>query len=1319
MAAASRIFQLRGEITVNGVRLVEQGVRRLGDKAQVAGNKLNTLSKRGSAAMNGLRKRIESSRKSMQDLQSTIGDAQTAMIVAGQQLSSIGQGLVGALAGVVSTAGDFETAMLRVSAFSGATGEALDAMSAQARELGATTRFSATEAADAMYQLSSAGLSVADVSASLPTVLDLAASAQIGLEEASKIVTGGLKGFNLAAMDATRVSDALVVATQKTKTSLPEMGMAMRDVAGVAQAAGYGLEEVVAVLGEMANSNYVGTQAGVALAAAIGRLVKPVKSTSEALERLGIQTHDSSGRLRAMVDILDDMRSAGATAADVLLIFGEEAGRKLAGLIDDSVDSIRELETSLRESDGAAAKTAETMNSGMAGATAKLRSAIEGLQIAIAESGLLDWAAEMVDRIAGIVGALAQWATEHPRLTAAMAATVAAIGTLTVAIGTLTLAIGTLSTVMGTLSATVLPRVAIAAKAVWVALAGPIGIVAAIAAATAALAAFVTKLVMTNNAQRKVAESARTMASAIGKDLSERTHQTGRALADLAAKGEKLGLAATKAKSLPAVLNQTAEAATKAAVAIERFDAAGLRKMADRAREYAKSEARRAKAEEERFARQVARDRLELSPEQTGQGGPDATYDVLAATARTPPLMAPRRSKTMESLAKWARGVETLASDLGESMIEELFLGRNSFGVGWRDQLRVLSHSFRRWAAKTIAPIAGKLAKRLGAAILNIGGGGGRVGGLGWLRIQSDRARESTEGLFGSIAHDAEASNRRLGGLIGLFRQLGLAIKDAFKGLGGGLSAIGKGIWAGIKALWVDYLRPVGTAIWAGIKALWVDYLRPVGTAIWAGIKALWNDFLSPVGDAIGNALRSLWVEFLLPAGRAIGNGLRSLWSQFLRPVGNAIGNGIRSLWNSFLLPVGNAIGKGVRALWESFLRPVGEAIGALLRAAWVEFLKPLGVTIGLAIQKLWEAFLQPVGKAIGKGIQALWEAFLRPLGKAIGNAVRSLWEAFLRPAGKAIGALLRSLWEAFLRPVGEAIGALLRSLWVEFLKPVGKAIWQAIKALWEAFLKPVGKAIGAAIKALWEDFLKPIGGRLWDLISAVVMPLWRQFFSPAAGAILGAFPGAGPQQGSGGGVTGGGLLGAITGVGSLVSGIVGNFQARTTNDRLALITQHLATQTSSFVQWYGAIVERLDRLITDIPVILRRANVLALEQAQKLGRIMVALETDIPAGLDGVRLELAGGALLAAESSASGQRAAMIAGTGTVVAAINSVSSAVRSIDVKPVVNVNVASPSRYVSRPTTPVRTPSGGSTRRYGHNPNERISRSLGRAINSYRQ
>ena len=308
----------------------------------------------------------------------------------------------------VAVAGNFEAGMKRVQAFSGATTESLQRLEDQAKQLGATTEFSAIQATDAMYQLSSAGLAVNQVMETLPHVLNTAASAQIGLEEASKIVTGALKGFNLAASEAQRVSDVLVVATQKTKTSLPQMGEALKEVAGVANTVGHSLEGTTAVLGELANANYTGSQAGVALASAITRLIKPTGEAKDALTKLQVQTKNSDGSLRGFNDIMRDLRDSGAGTAEVIEIFGQEAGRKLAGLLDESIEAVDSLEISLSQSEGAAKETAKIMNEGLNGALKSLGSSFESLQIAIADAGLLDFATDLIELTAKLTRGMAK-----------------------------------------------------------------------------------------------------------------------------------------------------------------------------------------------------------------------------------------------------------------------------------------------------------------------------------------------------------------------------------------------------------------------------------------------------------------------------------------------------------------------------------------------------------------------------------------------------------------------------------------------------------------------------------------------------------------------------------------------------------------------------------------------------------------------------------------------------------------------------------------------------------------------------------------------
>ncbi len=299
--------------------------------------------------------------------------------------------LLGAIGGCVSTAASFEQARAGVGAVSGATGKELEKLTNQARELGASTVFSASQAAGAQKALAQAGFSVQENLAALPGVMDMAAAAGIDLGRATDVAANTLRGFGLAASEMGRVGDVLVSAANNANTNIDMLGETMKYVAPVARGLGVSLEETAALAGLLGNVGIQGGQAGTVLRSALGRLAAPVGRSATALKELGVSIKDSTGAMRTPTAILGDMAAKMATlsdtakAANMKAIFGEEAMSGMLALTSgDAVAKLRELTDTLQNSAGASAAVAKTQQTAtLSGALKGLSSAFESLRISI------------------------------------------------------------------------------------------------------------------------------------------------------------------------------------------------------------------------------------------------------------------------------------------------------------------------------------------------------------------------------------------------------------------------------------------------------------------------------------------------------------------------------------------------------------------------------------------------------------------------------------------------------------------------------------------------------------------------------------------------------------------------------------------------------------------------------------------------------------------------------------------------------------------------------------------------------------------------
>ena len=343
-------------------------------------------------------------------------NAQRSMTKFGRSMQRVGQNLttsvtlpVVAIGGnALRTAAQFESAMNQVAAVSGATGKQFQELENLAKELGETTSFSASQAAEGMSFLAMAGFDVNDILQSMPGVLNLAAAGQMDLAMASDIASNILTGFGKDASEMANAVDVLAKTFISSNTNLEQLGEAMAYVAPVANSAGLQFEEVSAAVGLLGNAGIQASRAGTSLRGAIASLLSPSGEAQKAIDKLGISAVDSSGNLLPLNNIIEQLEKSGASTTDILDIFGKIAGPGISSLVDQGAESLRELTKELENSGGTAQKIADKQLEGLNGALKRLQSAFEGLMITIADSGLLDAATRLIDRLTESVGKLAE-----------------------------------------------------------------------------------------------------------------------------------------------------------------------------------------------------------------------------------------------------------------------------------------------------------------------------------------------------------------------------------------------------------------------------------------------------------------------------------------------------------------------------------------------------------------------------------------------------------------------------------------------------------------------------------------------------------------------------------------------------------------------------------------------------------------------------------------------------------------------------------------------------------------------------------------------
>ena len=372
---------------------------------------------------------VDKTRAALRSIQRNFRNTGRDMQRMGQQIS-MGLTLPIAAFGVamVKSAGNFEQSMNKVQALTSASGDQFAKLQKQAKDLGRTTQFSASEAADAMGFLAQAGFEANEVLGAMPSTLQLAAAAGIDLARAADITSNILTGYGKQVEDLAHVNDVLVKTFTSSNVNLEMLGETMKYVAPVASSVGLSFEEMAAATGLLGNAGIQASMAGTSLKKTISAMINPTDAIAKKMKDMGLNVMTASGDMKPLVTILKQLEDSGADTADLLEIVGERAGPALAALIQQGSGALATLTRELAASGGTAEKVAEVQMAGFNGAVRRLKSAFEGLQIAMASSGLLEWFTNFTQRIAAWVQRFSEASSHTHKLTIKIAALAAAIG---------------------------------------------------------------------------------------------------------------------------------------------------------------------------------------------------------------------------------------------------------------------------------------------------------------------------------------------------------------------------------------------------------------------------------------------------------------------------------------------------------------------------------------------------------------------------------------------------------------------------------------------------------------------------------------------------------------------------------------------------------------------------------------------------------------------------------------------------------------------------------------------------------------------------
>ena len=346
----------------------------------------------------------EKSKKKLEDDAEDIGDSHEKnsrrvsetwsnafSVLLGNMLTEVVSQAKNAAGAVLDIGMNFESGMSKVQAISGASGEDLAALTDKAKEMGAKTKFSATESAEAMQYMAMAGWKTGDMLNGIEGIMNLAAASGEDLATTSDIVTDALTAFGLSAQDSTHFADVLAQASSNANTNVGMMGETFKYCAPIAGALGFSAEDTAEAIGLMANSGIKASQAGTSLRTIMNNLSGEVTFVGKNIGEVTIATSNADGSMRSLNDILADCRvafsglSESEKAANAEALVGKNAMSGFLALMNSSETDINKLRGAIENCDGASESMAETMQDNLNGQLTILKSQLEELAISFGD----------------------------------------------------------------------------------------------------------------------------------------------------------------------------------------------------------------------------------------------------------------------------------------------------------------------------------------------------------------------------------------------------------------------------------------------------------------------------------------------------------------------------------------------------------------------------------------------------------------------------------------------------------------------------------------------------------------------------------------------------------------------------------------------------------------------------------------------------------------------------------------------------------------------------------------------------------------------
>lgn len=367
--------------------------------------------------------------------------------------------IVGMGVAAVKTAADFESGMSKVQSISGASGKNMGKLTEKAKEMGAKTKFSASESADAFSYMAMAGWKTKDMLKGIEGTMYLAGATGEDLAQTSDIVTDSLSAFGLKAKDTNRFVNVLAKTASSSNTDVGKMGESFKYVAPAAGALGYSVEDTAKALGLMANSGIKASQAGTSLNSWLTRMAKPTKESQAAMDKLGISLTDKKGKMKSFGQITKETRTAfaGLTKSEkaqyAAMLAGKTGMSGLLAVVNSSDKDFNKLSKSIDNSSGAAKKMYDVANNNLKGGITVLKSTIESIAITFGQKlmPIVKKGTNYIQKLANKFNSLSDSQVETIIKTAAI---VAVVGPAITIFGGLVTKIGTTISMFGTLGKT-------------------------------------------------------------------------------------------------------------------------------------------------------------------------------------------------------------------------------------------------------------------------------------------------------------------------------------------------------------------------------------------------------------------------------------------------------------------------------------------------------------------------------------------------------------------------------------------------------------------------------------------------------------------------------------------------------------------------------------------------------------------------------------------------------------------------------------------------------------------------------------------------